>query len=152
MFTLEALGIDGFCCVLTKPPGPVHAKDVPISVLPIKFKVCPVQTSTPPAVAVGVGFTMIVAEASTSEPHGLVTVTVYSVVLNGLTVMAWVVSPPGDHEYVYGPPPVGWAVRVLLSPAQIVETLADTSTVNASSTITSTLALLMHPPADTVTL
>ena len=53
----------------------------------------PIQPLAPMAVALGSGFTVTVAVADLVQPFALVTVTVYVVVDEGLTVIAAVVAP-----------------------------------------------------------
>ena len=69
-------------------------------------------------------------------------VTVYVVVEAGLTVIAAVVAPPGDHEYV-PPGSDGVAVIVALAPAQTVCEVAVT--VGTGLTVTVPVPVLLQP-------
>ncbi len=62
----------------------------------------------------GNGFTVTVPIAGlATHPFAAVTVTVYTVVAFGATLIVDVVAPPGDHKYVKGPtPPCMDAVNV----------------------------------------
>ena len=99
-------------------------------------EICPVSPwhkIVPLAVTVGTGVTFTVAVAVT-DPHPLnIYVTVYVVVVAGLTVILLVVSSPGDHEYV--PPPMdgvaeiwAWLPTHILAPVVVTVGGGDTTT------------------------
>ena len=96
---------------------------------------------------VGAVFTLTVPLAVEEQPDN-VYVTVYVVLVIGLTVILCVLCPPGDHAYV--PPGVeGVAVSVVLCPEQMVWEL--TLTVGAVLTLTVPLAVEEHPDNEYMT-
>ena len=118
-------------CVVC-PPGdheyvPPAADGVAVSVV-----LCPAQMFGELTLTVGAVFTFTVPVPFAGQ-LAKVYVTVYVVVVAGLTVILGVVCPPGNHEYV---PPVadGVAVSVVLCPVHIVGEL--TLTVGAVFTFT----------------
>ena len=94
-------------------------------------------------VTVGSEFTVTVLVAVFVQPIAFVPVTVYVVFAVGLTVMAAVVCPPGDHIYVDAPD----AVSVALAPIHIVDDgLAAIETVGVE-TVIKRVAVFVQPSA-----
>ena len=85
-------------------------------------------------VTVGVEFTVTVTVCGASEQPPVVPVTVYVVVVAGLTEIVDVVAPV-LHTYVVPP----FAVSVLELPEHIVDGPADTVTVGVGLTVTVTV-------------
>lgn len=91
---------------------------------------------------VGVGFTVTVLVPVPEQPAS-VYVTVYVVVVPGDTVIAAVVAPPGDHEYV-PPPAEGVAFKVAEPPEQIAAGVF-TVTVGVGFTVMRPVAVPTQP-------
>jgi len=97
------------------PPEAVKVADAPAQMMPSLFVVPEVSVTA--IAGTGSGFTVMVDDAVTVQPIS-VTVTVYEVVVPGVTVIAAVVAPV-LQEYV--PPPE--AVKVADAPAQMMPSL-----------------------------
>jgi hypothetical protein len=109
----------------------------------------PVRSVEPPlqmvglvavAVTVGVGFTVTVTCAWLEHPP-LVPVTVYVVVVVGVTVTGFPLRFPGFHTYVVAPEPL----RSVEPPLQMVGLVAVAVTVGVGFTVTVTCAWLVQP-------
>lgn len=87
---------------------------------PVSVAVAPTQIEAGPEIlALGSGLTLMVTDAEEVHPSILVTVTVYTVVMEGETIMSAVMAPV-LHEY--DPPPL--AMRLTVVPSQIDPSLA----------------------------
>ena len=91
--------------------------------------------------AVGNGLTVTVALVTAVQPAALVTVTLYVVVVAGLTLIVAEVKPVLQ---VYVAPPV--AVKAVLFPAQM-DKLPLMDAVGAGETVTVALVTEVHPVA-----
>ena len=89
----------------------------------------------------GKGLTVTVTFAVLVQPFPSVPVTVYVVVVVGLTKTEVPESNPGIHEYVTAPPPV----KEVEVPAQIVGFDATAFTVGKGFTVTLLVPTFIHP-------
>lgn len=93
------------------------------------------------AVTVGDGFTVMVRVAVAVQPFAAVPVTVYVVVVAGVTVTGDPVNDPGIHAYVDAP----LAVIVEVEPEQIVAGVAVVVTVGVGFTVMVRVAVPVQP-------
>ena len=100
----------------------------------------------PVIVAVAGGFTVMVFDALFGQPVAFVTVTLYVVVPDGVTVIACVVAPV-DHEYVEKPGP---ASSVTDPPGQVADAVALIVTAGGEHAATSATAENSEVPPSTV--
>jgi len=100
-------------------------------------------TGTATAVTVGKAFTVTLTVAVFVQPLTAVTVTVYAVVMGGITVLLAPVPNPWLQAYVLAPE----AVNTLDSPSQIMTGTATADTMGKACTVTVTVAVFVQPLA-----
>jgi hypothetical protein len=113
-----------------------------VAPLPVRMTEEPEQSVGLDAVAVtvGVGLTVTRTVAVPEHPAPLVPVTVYTVVLAGVTLTAAPVRPPGFQVYAVAPV----AVRVELLPGQTTAGAAEGVITGSALMDTATVAVRKH--------
>jgi hypothetical protein len=138
-YVVVVLGVTVLLAPLPNPPDQLYVF-APLAVI---TEVCPLHIAAGLAVAVtvGNGFTVTLTAAVPVHPAVLVPVTVYVVVVLGVTVLLAPLPNPPDQLYVFAP----LAVITEVCPLHIAAGLAVAVTVGNGFTVTLTAAVPVHP-------